>query len=100
MNTSPAHANLSDDAQAPSPAPASLPLTLTDNFCSTIFNECASSSHSARRHKIRKARARQVFANPPVVERIVEEQDGVLVMIRAMDLRPKFRALYDERKRS
>ena len=63
-------------------------------------------------------------ANPVVVERIVEEQDprvrpcilgdddsgraveviaveedGVLVVIHAMDLRPKFRALHEEGKR-
>jgi hypothetical protein len=82
-------------------------------------------TQSARRHKIGKARARQVSANPLVVERIVEEQDprvrplilgdndsgraleviavqedGVLVVIHAMDLRPKFKALYEEGKRS
>lgn len=79
---------------------------------------------AARRHKIGKARVRQVLANPLVVERIVAEQDprvrllilgddesgraleviaveedDVLVVIHAMDLRPKFRALYEEGKR-
>jgi len=44
-------------------------------------------TQSARRHKIGKARVRQVLANP-------------LVVIHAMDLRPKFRALYEEGKRS
>ena len=82
-------------------------------------------TQSSRRHKIGKARVRQVLANPLVVERIVEEQDprvrllilgdddsgraleviaveedDVLVVIHAMDLRPKFRALYEEGKRS
>ena len=78
-------------------------------------------TQSARRHKIGKARVRQVLANPIVVNRIVEdhdprirllilgdddtgraleviavEEDDVLVVIHAMDLRPKFRALYEE----
>jgi len=82
-------------------------------------------TQAARRHKIGKARVRQVMSNPLVVERIVEEQDprvrllilgdddsgraleviaveedDVLVVIHAMDLRPKFRALYEEGKRS
>jgi hypothetical protein len=82
-------------------------------------------TQSSRRHKIGKARVRQVLANPIVVERIVAEQDPrvrllilgdddsgraleviaveedeVLVVIHAMDLRPKFRALFEEGKRS
>ena len=82
-------------------------------------------TQAARRHRIGKARVRQVLANPLVVERIVEEQDPrvrllilgddnsgraleviaveedeALVVIHAMDLRPKFRALYEEGKRS
>lgn len=81
-------------------------------------------TQSARRHKIGKARVRQVLVNPIVVNRIVEdhdprirllilgdddtgraleviavEEDHVLVVIHAMDLRPKFRTLYDEGKR-
>lgn len=81
-------------------------------------------TQSARRHKIGKARVRQVLANPVVVDRIVEghdprvrllilgdddtsraleviavEEDEVLVVIHAMDLRQKFRALYEEGKR-
>lgn len=79
----------------------------------------------ARSHEIGKARVRQVLANPVVVDRIVEEHDPrvrllilgydgtgrdleviaveeyeVLVVIHAMDLRQKFRALYEEGKRS
>ena len=79
---------------------------------------------SARSHKIGKARVRQVLANPVVVDRIVEEhdprvrllilgdddtgraleviaveEDDVHVVIHAMDLRQKFRALYEEGKR-
>jgi hypothetical protein len=71
-----------------------------------------------------KARVRQVLANPVVVDRIVEEhdprvrllilgdddtgraleviaveEDEVFVVIHAMDLRQKFRALYEEGKR-
>ena len=82
------------------------------------------STQSARRHKIGKARVRQVLANPVVVDRIVEEhdprvrllilgdddtgraleviaveEDEVFVVIHAMDLRQKFRALYEEGKR-
>lgn len=81
-------------------------------------------TQSSRRHKIGKARVRQVLADPIVVNRIVEdhdprirllilgdedtgraleviavEDDDVLVVIHAMDLRPKFRRLYDEGKR-
>ena len=81
-------------------------------------------TQSARRHKIGKARVRQVLANPVFVDRIVEEhdprvrllilgdddtgraleviaveEDDVLVVIHAMDLRQKFRALYEEGKR-
>ncbi len=81
-------------------------------------------TQSARRHKIGKARVRQVLANPVVVNRIVEEhdprvrllilgdddtgraleviaveEDEVFVVIHAMDLRQKFRALYEEGKR-
>lgn len=81
-------------------------------------------TQSARRHKIGKARVRQVPANPVVVDRIVEEhdprvrllilgdddtgraleviaveEDEILVVIHAMDLRQKFRALYEEGKR-
>lgn len=82
-------------------------------------------TQSARRHKVGKARVRQVLANPIVVERIVQDRapkirllilgddgsgraveviavegDGVLVVIHAMDLRSKCRALYEEGKRS
>ena len=82
-------------------------------------------TQSARRHKIGKARVRWVLANPLVVDRIVDErdprvrllilgdddsgraleviaveEDEVIVVIHAMDLRPKFRALYEEGKRS
>ena len=82
-------------------------------------------TQSARRHKIGKARVRQVLANALVIDRIVEDQDprvrllflgdddtgraleviaveddGVLIVIHAMDLRPKFRALYEEGKRT
>ena len=82
-------------------------------------------TQSARRHKNGEARVRQVLANPVVVDRIVEEQgprvrllilgdddtgraleviaveeDEVLTVIHAMDLRQKFRALYEEGKRS
>ena len=79
-------------------------------------------TQSARRHKIGKARVRQVLANPVVVDRIVEEHDPrvrllilgdddtsraleviaveeVFAVIYAMDLRRKFRALYEEGKR-
>ena len=81
-------------------------------------------TQSARRHKIGKARVRQVLANPVVVDRIVEvhdprvrllilggddtgralkviavEEDEVFVVIHAMDLRQKFRALYEEGER-
>ena len=81
-------------------------------------------TQSARRHKIGKARVRQALANPVVVDRIVEghdprvrllilgdddtgraleviavEEDEVFVVIHAMDLRQKFRALYEEGKR-
>ena len=81
-------------------------------------------TQSARRHKSGKARVRQVLANPVVVDRIVEEhdprvrllilgdddtggaleviaveEDEVFVVIHAMDLRQKFRALYEEGKR-
>lgn len=77
----------------------------------------------ARRHKIGKARVRQVLASPLVIDRIVEEQyprvrllilgdddtgraleviaveeDEVLVVIHVMDLGPKFRSLYEEGK--
>lgn len=80
-------------------------------------------TQSARRHKIGKARVRQVLANPLVVARIVEEhdpkvrllilgdddtgraleviaveEDEVVVVIHAMDLRPKYRGLYEEGK--
>jgi len=69
------------------------------------------STQSARRHKIGKARVRQVLANPVVVDRIVEEHDPrvrllilgdddeVLVVIHTMDMRQRFRALYEEGKR-
>jgi hypothetical protein len=81
-------------------------------------------TQSARRHKIGKGRVRQVMANPVVVDRIVEEndprvrllilgdddtgraleviaveEDDTLIVIHAMDLRPKFRELYEEGKR-
>jgi hypothetical protein len=80
-------------------------------------------TQSARRHKIGKARVRQVLADPLVVVRIVGEhdprvrllilgdddtgraleviaveEDDVLIVIHAMDLRQKYRALYDEGK--
>jgi Domain of unknown function (DUF4258) len=82
-------------------------------------------TQSARKHKIGKARVRQVLEKPFVVERIVEEhfprirllvlgdddtgraleviaveEDDVLIVIHAMDMRPKFRALYEEGKTS
>jgi hypothetical protein len=81
-------------------------------------------TQSARRHKIGKTRVRQVLADPVVVDRIVEEHDprvrllilgdddtgraleviaveegDLLIVIHAMDLRQKYRALYDEGKR-
>jgi len=80
-------------------------------------------TQSARRHKVGKARVLQVLADPVVVERIVEEhdprvrllvlgddesgraieviaveEDDRLVVIHAMDLRTKFRKLYEEGK--
>ena len=87
-----------------------------NNWVSVEFTQ------SARRHKIGKARVRQVLANPVVVDRIVEEHDPrvrllilgdddtgraleviaveeVFAVIYAMDLRRKFRALYEEGKR-
>jgi hypothetical protein len=82
-------------------------------------------TQSTRRHKIGRARVRQALADPVVVVRIeephdprvrmlylgddesgralevvaVEEADR-LVVIHAMDLRAKFRMLYEEGKRS
>lgn len=81
-------------------------------------------TQSARSLEMGKARVRQVLANPVVVDRIVEEhdprvrllilgdddtgraleviaveEDEVFVVIHAMDLRQKFRALYEEGKR-
>lgn len=78
-------------------------------------------TQSARRHKIGRARVLQVLARPVVVVRIEEDHDprvrmlvvgddasgraieviaveeaGRLVVIHAMDLRQKFRALYEE----
>jgi hypothetical protein len=82
-------------------------------------------TQSARRHKIGRARVRQVLADPVVVVRIEEphdprvrmlylgddesgralevvavEEGDRLVVIHAMDLRDKFRMLYEEGKRS
>jgi hypothetical protein len=81
-------------------------------------------TQSSRRHKIGRARIRQVMANPVAVVRIEEESDprvrlllvgddasgralevivveeaDRLVVIHAMDLRAKFRTLYEEGKR-
>lgn len=78
-------------------------------------------TQSARRHKVGRARVLQVLADPLVVVRIEEpaghrtrllvlgddatgraleviafEEGGFLVVIHAMDLRPKFRPLYEE----
>jgi hypothetical protein len=52
-------------------------------------------TQSSRRHKIGRARIRQVMANPVAVVRIEEEADR-LVVIHAMDLRAKFRTLNEE----
>jgi len=82
-------------------------------------------TQSARRHKVGRARVRQVLADPVVVVRIEEpgdprvrmlylgddesgralevvavEEGDRLVVIHAMDLRAKFRELYEEGKRS
>jgi uncharacterized DUF497 family protein len=82
-------------------------------------------TQSARRHKIGRERVRQVLADPVVVVRIEEPHDprvrmlylgddesgralevvavdegDRLVVIHAMDLREKFRMLYEEGKRS
>jgi hypothetical protein len=82
-------------------------------------------TQSSRRHKIGRARVRQVLADPVVVVRIEEphdprvrmlylgddvsgraleviavEESDRLVVIHAMDLRDKFRKLYEEGKRS
>jgi hypothetical protein len=81
-------------------------------------------TQSSRRHKIGRARVRQVLADPVVVVRIEEphdprvrllylgddvsgralevvavEESDRLVVIHAMDLRDKFRKLYEEGKR-
>ena len=78
-------------------------------------------TQSARRHKVGRARALQVLQDPVVVVRIVEERDPRIrvlflgedrtgrvleviaieesdrwVVIHVMDLREKFRALYEE----
>lgn len=78
-------------------------------------------TQSARRHKVGRARVQQVLADPVVVVRIEEDHDprirllvlgtdasgraleviaiqeiGCLLVIHAMDLRQKFRALYEE----
>ena len=78
-------------------------------------------TQSARQHKIGRARVLEVLANPVVVDRIEEtesptvrllvlgsdrsgrvlevvvvEEGDMLVVIHAMDIRPKFRALYEE----
>jgi hypothetical protein len=77
-------------------------------------------TQSARKHRIGRARVLQVLANPVVVERIEEsgsppvrllilgadhsgrvlevvavEEDDMLVVIHAMDIRLKFRALHE-----
>lgn len=78
-------------------------------------------TQSARKHKIGRARVLHVLANPVVVDRIEEsgsprvrllilgadhtgrvievvavQEDDMLVVIHAMDIRLKFRALYEE----
>lgn len=52
---------------------------------------------SSRRHKIGRRRVRDVIADPIAVVRVDEEDQ--LVVIHAMDLRRKFRALYEDGKR-
>ena len=90
------------------------PFVLNNNEAPVEFTQ------SARRHKIGRGRVRQVIADPVVVVRInecrlptfdcsssgraleviaIEGPDRTLVVIHAMDLRGKYRALFEEEGR-